>query len=103
MNNFIGNRIRFLRKQMNLTMKQLADKLNSSAGFISDIENNKSMPSIPKLIEICNVLNITLSDFFNESTEPITLTPELKELVRHAKNLTPEQLEQLTKFIRTLK
>ncbi|AJD26305.1 helix-turn-helix transcriptional regulator [Clostridium botulinum] len=101
--NFIGNRIYQLRKQSNLTMKEFAELTGCSAGYISDIEHSKNIPSIPKLIEICGSLNLSLSDFFNTESSSQPLTPELKELLDHAKNLTPEQLEQLTKFIKTLK
>ncbi|EPS50184.1 DNA-binding protein [Clostridium botulinum A1 str. CFSAN002368] len=61
--NFIGNRIYQLRKQSNLTMKEFAELTGCSAGYISDIEHSKNIPSIPKLIEICGSLNLSLSDF----------------------------------------
>lgn len=101
--NFIGTRINQLRKQANLTMKEFAELTSCSAGYISDIEHSKSIPSIPKLIEICKALNLTLSDFFNVESQSQPLTPDLKNLLNHAKDLTPNQLEQLTKFIKTLK
>ncbi|AWZ48304.1 helix-turn-helix domain-containing protein [Hathewaya limosa] len=101
--NFIGNRISKLRKKLNLTMRQFSELTGCSQGYISDIEHSKNIPSIPKLIEICQVLNITLSEFFNDGTEPLALTPELKELVNQARNLNPEQLKSLSNFIGTLK
>ncbi|MCM8710502.1 helix-turn-helix domain-containing protein [Clostridium sp. SYSU_GA19001] len=99
----IGQRIRELRKSKNLTITALAKEIEITREFMSSLENNRYIPTLPTLEKICEVLNITLSDFFNEGTEPIALTPELKELLENAKELTPEQLEQLTKFIKTLK
>lgn len=101
--NFVGSRINKLRKLSNLTMKEFAELTGCSAGYISDIEHSKNIPSISKLIEICKALNITLSDFFDEGSDPVVLIPELKELINNAKELTPEQLEKLNEFIKTIK
>lgn len=97
----IGKNIRNLRKANNLTLNELAKKINSSSGYLSDIENNKNLPSIPKLLEICTALNITLSDFFNEDNQNLSM--ELSELITLSKNLTPEQLHKLTEFIKSIK
>ncbi len=97
--NFIGNRINQLRKQSNLTMKEFAELTGCSAGYISDIEHSKNIPSIPKLMKICGSLNLSLSDFFNSESSSHPLTPELKELLESAKDLSPSQLEALKVFI----
>ena len=102
-NNFIGMRIKELRNSLNLTINQLAELINTSPGYISDIEKGKSLLSIPKLIDICEAFNISLSEFFNVNKETIPLTPELKALVDSAKNLTPEQIQLLTEFIKKLR
>lgn len=60
----IGERLREIRKSKNMTLGEIAKKINSSSGFLSDIENNKSVPSISKLEDICNALNISLETFF---------------------------------------
>ncbi len=102
-NNYIGNKIKSLRNQLGMKTTAFAKLINSSTGYISDIESGRSIPSIPKLITICQALNITLAGFFNEGDEPTPLTPEIKELVDGAKNLNQEQLELLSKFIQSLK
>ncbi|MCM8710500.1 helix-turn-helix domain-containing protein [Clostridium sp. SYSU_GA19001] len=99
----IGTRIKELRTNNNYKSGEFANLLGISSVFLSYIENGTKKPSYDTLEKICAVLNITLSDFFNEGTEPIALTPELKELLENAKELTPEQLVKLAEFIKTLK
>lgn len=100
---FIGNRINQLRTNSNMTMAQLADVIDSSSGYISDLEKSKRMPSFELLLKICQAFNITLSEFFNDGTEPIALTPELKELLKSARNLSPSQIEALKVLIDNFK
>ncbi|WP_234120194.1 helix-turn-helix domain-containing protein [Clostridium hydrogenum] len=48
----IGIKIRKLRKQKNLTQKELAFRINKSNGYLSDIENGNKLPSINVLYNI---------------------------------------------------
>jgi transcriptional regulator with XRE-family HTH domain len=64
----IGSRLKELRIKHGMTLQKLADKIESSTGFLSDIENNKKSLSFEKLEQICSVYNMTMSDFFS-STE----------------------------------
>lgn len=98
-----GTRIRELRKLNNLTITELAKYVGTRREYFSDLERNVKQPSFDMLKKICQALNITLSDFFNEGTEPIALTPELKELLNNAKDLTPEQIKIFTELFKTLK
>jgi transcriptional regulator with XRE-family HTH domain len=53
-----GKKLKDLRKSKGLTLKELANKTNLSISFISDIEHNRSNPSISTLKIICNILDI---------------------------------------------
>lgn len=67
------------------------------------LENNERSADVETIEKICSTLNITLLEFFYEGSEPIVFTDDLKELINNAKALTPEQLKQLTLFLKTLK
>lgn len=55
----IGNRIRTRRKQLNMTQKDLADKVNLSEGSISRYENGKvEEASTSKLNEFATILGV---------------------------------------------
>lgn len=58
----IGLRIKAARQQLHYTQEQVADLCDVSIQHISNIENNKTKVSLPLLIEIANVLKVTLDD-----------------------------------------
>ncbi len=62
----IGKNIQKLRKSYGYTQERLAEAIDCSARYISDVEQNKSKPSYENLIKICNVFKIGLDDIFSE-------------------------------------
>ena len=62
----IGNRIKKLRMQKNLTLEELASRCELSKGFLSQLENDISSPSIATLNDILEALGSSLSEFFAE-------------------------------------
>lgn len=56
----IGRKIANGRISKGLTQEELAEKINSNAGYISNIETAKKKPSLRMLIKIVNVLDISL-------------------------------------------
>ena len=60
----IGNRIKELRKEAGLTLKQLAKAIELSAPLISKIENGLAMPSLPTLRLIADALKVNAGYFF---------------------------------------
>ncbi len=65
----LGKKIKQLRQQLNLTQEELADRCELTKGYISQLENNLTSPSIATLCDILNALGTTLSDFFKEEQE----------------------------------
>jgi transcriptional regulator with XRE-family HTH domain len=63
-NQLLGTRIRALRKQKALTLKQLANKTSLSVSLISQIELGKSAASVSTLRKLAAALASTLSDLF---------------------------------------
>jgi transcriptional regulator with XRE-family HTH domain len=62
----ISNKIREKRKERDITIQELADKAGVTKGFISQIENNRTVPSLAVLLSIIKSLNIDLNAFFDE-------------------------------------
>jgi len=52
-----------------LTIKQLGDKVRVSQSYISQLENDKTNPSLGTLKKIANALNINMIDFFERDSE----------------------------------
>ena len=66
----IGSRIRELRILNGLTQEELADRSELSKGFISQLENDLTSPSIATLEDILQCLGTGLSQFFAEEEKP---------------------------------
>lgn len=81
----VGDRIREVRGDLNITQDQLAQRAGISKGFLSDVENNKRNISSENLLRIANVLGASVDyllrgDVLESSTvEPILIPPELSQ------------------------
>ena len=62
----VSTAIRELRKQKKITIQTLADKAHVSKGLISQIENNRTIPSLPVFMNIVKSLEMDLTDFFKD-------------------------------------
>ncbi len=65
----LGAKIKEMRLQKNLTQEELADRCELTKGYISQLENDLTSPSIATLIDLLNALGSNLSDFFHEEAE----------------------------------
>ena len=65
----IGNKIKELRIERNLTQEELANRAELSKGFISQLERNLTSPSIATLIDILQCLGTNLTEFFAEESD----------------------------------
>ena len=73
----IGEKLRQLRLQRNLTQEELADRCELSKGFISQVERNLASPSIATLTDMLECLGSSLPAFFNEKQEQkIVFSPQ---------------------------
>ena len=76
----IGKFIAECRKEKNLTQIQLADKLNITDRAVSKWENGKTMPDSSLMLELCDVLDITVNDLLcGEKVSSEQYTKKLEE------------------------
>jgi transcriptional regulator with XRE-family HTH domain len=61
----IGKRIKDIRKNNKKTISAIANAAEVSNGLISRIENGRTIPSLPVLLNIINALEIEVSEFFD--------------------------------------
>lgn len=74
----IGRFIAKCRKQANLTQMQLAEKLNITDRAVSKWERGKSLPDSSIMIDLCNILGISVTELL--SGEEISMENQNKEL-----------------------
>lgn len=67
---FLGTRIRGLRKARGLTLTELAQLSELTAGYLSQLERNLAYPSIPALFNIARSLGVTIQWFFASEAAP---------------------------------
>ena len=60
----LGEKLRNRRLLMGLTQEELAERSDLTKGFISQVENNMTSPSVDTLAGIVTALGTNLSDFF---------------------------------------
>ncbi len=65
----IGESLRLLRLQRNLTQEEMADRCELSKGFISQVERNLASPSIATLTDMLECLGSSLQEFFSKTKE----------------------------------
>lgn len=60
---FIGQKIKYYRKKLNLTQSELAEMVDLSDQHMSRIESGCYMPSLKTFFALVNVLKIDLREF----------------------------------------
>ena len=65
----IGAKIKRLRLQLNLSQAELADRCELTKGYISQLENDLTSPSISTLRDILAALGTDLAEFFKKEDD----------------------------------
>lgn len=65
----IGTKLRELRTRIGMSQKELADKVDLTPSFISQVESNQITPSLNSFIQICNAIGVNLSDTLEKKTD----------------------------------
>ncbi len=61
----VGNRIKYLRKQMGLSQEKFALKAEIDRTYLAGIESGKRNATIQSIEKIVNALEISMKDFWN--------------------------------------
>jgi len=66
----VGARVRSLRRERGLTIEQLAVATGLTKGFISQLERDRTAPSLSSIARICDALGVRLSHIFEREPAP---------------------------------
>jgi len=69
----IGSSIRAIRKRKNITIAQICEQTGLSQGFMSQVETNKTSPSIATLENIAQALEVPLAYLLLRKEERMTV------------------------------
>lgn len=98
----LGMKLKQLRKDKDLSLKELAEKTNLSISYLSEIESAKKYPKPEKLIEIASALGVSFDEMISTKMDR-TLDPlsgivnseVLKEFPFEFFGITPREILEL--------
>jgi len=91
-----------LRLERGWTEYELAKFSGVSQSTISTWYRKNQTPTIQTLDKICKGLGITLSQFFAEGADPVSLTGKQQEMLDKWSSLTEKQQELFLELIKTI-
>ena len=98
---FIRNRITQLRISKNLSEYQMSLDLGHSKSYIQSITSGRALPSMTEFLSICEYLEVTPKDFFDDGlTNPDLIQKAvngLKQLDDNDANLILSNINRLLK------
>ncbi len=84
----LGARIKEMRLAKNLTQEELADRCELTKGYISQLENDLTSPSITTLVDLLNALGSSLGEFFREETAQKVVFSEEEYIDKQSDGMT---------------
>ncbi|MBQ3016192.1 MAG: helix-turn-helix transcriptional regulator [Clostridia bacterium] len=96
----MGDRIRETRKKLNLTQEQLAEKLDITLTYISEIERGLKMPSMALFIKLVETLDVSADYLLRDTVSTRNLYGD-SHIGRKLERLTPKQRVALEALIDT--
>jgi transcriptional regulator with XRE-family HTH domain len=69
MKNSIGERIRLLRIEQGMKLSELGGKVNLSTSYLSQIERDRTIPSLTTLINVASALKVGPKYFFDSGDD----------------------------------
>lgn len=96
---FFVERLSSLRNQKNVSAREMSLALGQNSSYINRIENKLAFPSMQAFFYICEYLQVSPKDFFDEENpSPI----KLNEIIEESKKLDDVQLDTVITVIKGL-
>ena len=61
----LGKRVKYLRRLKNLTQAELAEKVNLSVNYVSQIETGVASPTLKTLLILAQGLDVEIKELFD--------------------------------------
>ena len=91
--NFFGDRLRLLRNERDISAREMSLALGQNETYINKIENKQRTVSMSSFFKICDYLNVSPSDFFNEQIKNTAYRDST--LLKKIQKLTVKQAEHI--------
>ena len=93
-------RLAELRMEKGVSARDMSLSIGQSAGYINGLENRTGFPSMQVFFYICEYLDVTPSEFFDEGNHSPS---EYREIPEDLKALDKENLRNIGAVIKGLK
>ncbi len=94
-----ATRLAQLRTQKGVSARDMSLSLGQNSGYINNIENGKSCPSLAGLFYICDYLGLTPAEFFDTgSGNPAKVQAIAKDL----KHMDDRQLDTIAALVKEM-
>ena len=95
----VGDRIRILRKDRNLTQAELATSIGIQQSDLCRMENGEYKVSLETLFKILSIFQINIAEFFHEETPP-SISEKDVDFLREFQKLDSESQREVWDFLR---
>lgn len=96
---FLPERLAKLRTQKGVSARDMSLSLGQANNYINNIENKKSLPSMQAFFYICEYLDVTPQEFFDDEN----VYPEmLRTFIEEAKKLDSQTIEHFLGIMKKL-
>lgn len=92
-------RLSKLRIKKGVSARDMSLSIGQNAGYINNIETGKALPSMSGFFYICEFLNISPKEFFDEDSEH---PKELRILIDNLKRLDEQQFKNISGIVEGL-
>ena len=92
-------RIAKLRQKKGVSARDMSLSIGQNEGYINNIETGKSKPSIEKLFFICEYLDITPAELFDEESKN---PAKLNNLINDLKKLDDNELDNIIGIVKAM-
>lgn len=92
-------RLAKLRTQKGVSARDMSLSMGQNPGYINNIETGKSMPSLSGFFYICDYLDTTARDFFDDGNE---YPEQLRAVFQDMQKLSPEQIQNIHAIVKGL-
>lgn len=99
----LGKRLKDKRKEQGLTQEKLAEYVNLSVSHLSLIENGNEKTSLQTIVNLANVLNISLDDLLDLDLGKRSMYLTIREIDLLFKDCTKEERRILIDNLNYLK
>ena len=86
----MGDRIREVRRRLSMTQEQLAEKLDVTVTYISELERNLKLPSMGLFVKLIEVLDVSADYLLRDNVSSLNLYGD-SVTVKRLERLTPKQ------------